>query len=92
VLQCSSSLYIYMILYVFISLYLYVVLQLLCPCSRPSTPMDASMHVSTNDVVVEEACSFGEPHTHVCVTFDRFIMVIFLLLCYPLIFNVLVFL
>jgi hypothetical protein len=68
--------YLYSIMCIYIDILLYVVLQLLCPCSRPSTPMDASVHVSTTDATVEEACSIGLPHTQVCVTFDKFTIVI----------------
>jgi hypothetical protein len=72
--------YLYGILCIYIDILLYVVFHLLHLCSKPSTHMDASMHVSITDAVVEVSCSFGIPHTQVCVTFDKFTMVIYL--CY----------
>jgi hypothetical protein len=50
--------------------------SLLCPYNRPSMSIDASVFVSTTDATVEATCSFGVPHTQVCVTFDKFTIVI----------------
>jgi hypothetical protein len=55
--------YLCSILCIHIDILLYVVLQLLCPCSRPSTPMDAPVFVSTIDAIVEPSYSIGLPHT-----------------------------
>jgi hypothetical protein len=38
--------------------------------------MDASVPSPTTDATVEETCSLGAPYTHVCITFDRFNIVI----------------
>jgi hypothetical protein len=68
--------YLYSILCIYIDILLYVVLQFLRPCSRPSMPMDALVSVSTTDVAIEASFSIGLPHTLVCVTFDKFTIVI----------------
>jgi hypothetical protein len=39
-------------------------------------PMDASMLISTTDATIEATFSLGIPHTQVCVTFDKFTIVI----------------
>jgi hypothetical protein len=38
--------------------------------------MDASVPSPTTDIVVEATCSLGPPYTQVCITFDRFSIVI----------------
>jgi hypothetical protein len=68
--------YLYSIICIYFDILLYDVLQLLHPYNRPSTSIDASMFVSTTDATVEATCSFSVPHTHVCVTFDKFTIVI----------------
>jgi hypothetical protein len=47
---------------IYLDILLYDVLYLLCPYSRPSTLINASMYISTTDAAVEEACSFYVPH------------------------------
>jgi hypothetical protein len=68
--------YLFCIMCIYIDILLYVVLQLLRPSSRPSTPMDASVPSPTTDATIEASCSLGAPHTQVCVTFDKFTIVI----------------
>jgi hypothetical protein len=68
--------YLYSILGIYINNLFYVVLQLLHPCRKSSMPMDASVSISTIDATVEAVCSIGIPHTQVCVTFDKFTIVI----------------
>jgi hypothetical protein len=48
--------YLSIIMCIYINILLYVVLQLLRPYRKPSTPMDSSVSVSTNDAVVEAVC------------------------------------
>jgi hypothetical protein len=40
--------------------------------------MDALESFSTIDAVVEVSYSFGVPHTHACITFDKFTTMTFL--------------
>jgi hypothetical protein len=68
--------YLFFILCIYIDILLYVFLHLLSLCRKPFMPMDASMPISTTDATIEEYFSLGIPHTKVCVTFDKFTIVI----------------
>jgi hypothetical protein len=68
--------YLFCILCIYIDIVMYVVLQLLRLRSRPSMSMDASMPSPTTDATIEASCSLGAPHTQVCITFDKFTIVI----------------
>jgi hypothetical protein len=70
-------LYIYIVLCVFISIFYFM---LFCSCyarvADPLRPWMHSVYVSTTDATIEATCSIGLPHTQVCVTFDKFTIVI----------------
>jgi hypothetical protein len=68
--------YLFCILCIYIDFLMYVVFKLLHTSSRPSTMMDASVPNPTYDATIEVACSLGVPHTQLCITFDKFIIVI----------------
>jgi hypothetical protein len=62
---------------IYFDILLYDVLQFLHVYRGPSMMIDALVYVSIRDTMVEVACSFWVPHTQVCVTFDKFTIVIF---------------
>jgi hypothetical protein len=68
--------YLFFILCVYINILMYAILNLLRLSSRPYTLMDALVPSPTTDATVEETCSLGAPHTQVCITFDKFTIVI----------------
>jgi hypothetical protein len=68
--------YLFRIMCIYIDISFYVVLQFLHLRSRPSTSMDAPVPSPNIDATIEAAFSLGAPHTHVCVTYYKFTLVI----------------
>jgi len=71
-----NVIYLYSIMCLYFDMLLYDVFNLLHLNKIPSTLIDASMYVSITDSMVEVSYSFNVMHTQVCVTFDKFTIVI----------------
>jgi hypothetical protein len=68
--------YSYNIICIYFDILLYDVLQLLRPYRRTSMSIDISVFVFTIDATIDATFSFNVPHAQVCVTLDKFTIMI----------------